>query len=495
MRRAPRVSVGGALLASCVAGAVLASCEAPAPFVAEPWDPPSAPWVRSDRAFLRDEAGRVLVFRGVNARVEGLFDVTFDDGRVPLEEIPEFTSEDALRMRELGLGALRLPINWSAIEPERGAYDEAYLARIEEVVALCRAAGVHVILDFHQDAYSKEIGEDGAPLWAIHPAPETLLEGPLDDLEARRTSPQVLAAFVGFFETTDDDTADVMLQAAYSAMVRHVAERFASDPWVLGWDLYNEPIGDDRRLIEFHSRLSETIREVDADHLLLFEPSSTRNLTEIGPLARAPFPDPGGAYAVHLYTLAFLDSEMELDRITKERLRPNIERAMMEAARFDVPIFVGEWGIRPDSPGSPLYVRYMHELMDEHFASATVWLWKENSQGSWGFHDYDEASGVFTERAAVVAAHARVYAEAIAGEPISMAYDRDALRFELRYQGRADDAPSVVYVPAAEHFAPAFSVRCDGVEIAPAPARDARTGRVEIVCAGPGERTVVLEAR
>ena len=49
-------------------------------------------------------------------------------------------------------------------------------------------------------------------------------------------SAQVLDAFTGFFDTTDADTADVMLQAAYAAMVRHVAERYAGEPWVLGYD-------------------------------------------------------------------------------------------------------------------------------------------------------------------------------------------------------------------------------------------------------------------
>ena len=83
-------------------------------------------------------------------------------------------------------------------------------------------------------------------------------------------------------------------------------------------------------------------------------------------------------------------------------------------------------------------------------ATTTVWLWKENSQGSWGFHEYDEATGEFTERESVVAAHARVYAEAIAGEPIATTYDPAAGHYSLRYQGRGDDAPSVIapFVPS-----------------------------------------------
>ena len=134
-----------------------------------------------------DAEGRTVVLHGINARVEGLFDVTFDDGRVALEDIPEFTLADARRMRAMGFNLLRLPVNWSGIEPadtQPPTYDPTYLARLREVVDTCGEAGLFVLIDFHQDAYSKEIGEDGAPLWAISPEPNMLLEGPLTDLGA-----------------------------------------------------------------------------------------------------------------------------------------------------------------------------------------------------------------------------------------------------------------------------------------------------------------------
>ena len=108
---------------------------------------------------LVDERRREVTLRGVNARVEGVFDVTFGDGRLPLEPIPAFDDGDAATMARLGLNLLRLPISWSALEPVRGRFDAAYLDRIAAVVALCRAHGIVVLLDFHQDAFSKEIGE------------------------------------------------------------------------------------------------------------------------------------------------------------------------------------------------------------------------------------------------------------------------------------------------------------------------------------------------
>lgn len=87
-------------------------------------------------------------------------------------------------MHELGLDFLRLPINWSAIEPTQSTYDEAYLDRVDAAVQCAARANVYVMIDLHEDAYSKEIGEDGAPLWAIQPPPAMLLQGPLTDLGA-----------------------------------------------------------------------------------------------------------------------------------------------------------------------------------------------------------------------------------------------------------------------------------------------------------------------
>ena len=60
--------------------------------------------------------------------------MTFSDGRTPLEPIPELTDADCTRMRQLGLDFLRLPINWSALEPTRGTYDDAYLDRVDAAV-------------------------------------------------------------------------------------------------------------------------------------------------------------------------------------------------------------------------------------------------------------------------------------------------------------------------------------------------------------------------
>ena len=114
-----------------------------------------------------------------------------------------FDAGDAERMQGLGFNLLRLPISWSALEPTPGAYDRSYLDRIAAVVDACTRRGILVIIDFHQDAFSKEIGQDGAPRWVLDlllgPGNYPYLGGPLDDLTARRFAPATVAAFHDFF--------------------------------------------------------------------------------------------------------------------------------------------------------------------------------------------------------------------------------------------------------------------------------------------------------
>ena len=469
------------LLALCLLGC----SNAPLPIT--PWTPPTDDFVRSDRTHLIDQAGRVMVFRGVNVRARGIFDVTLDPARCPpptdvLEDIPELTDADLARMQEIGFDVMRLPIQWSAIEPMRDQFDETYLQRVEDVVARAGAHGIHVLIDFHADGWSKDLGEDGAPTWATLPPGATLLCGPLGDtLTSRRTA--TLTNYATFFDDTMPDS--VAMQGAFGAMAAHVAARFATDPLVIGYDLFNEPLPNDANIARFHARIAPMIRAADARHLLFFEPSAVRNLTDMGPRSPTPFPDPGGVYAVHLYTLSFSDPRNELDTITRARLEPNVMRAITEAAAFQAPLFAGEWGVGPDSPGSAPYVGIMYDLFDEAAASSTVWVWKESSQGAWGFFDFDATAGTFTERAAVLGAHTRVRAEVIAGEPTMAHYDTGAGSFELIFEGRTDDAPHVIRVPAA--LGSVTSATCDG-----APVTASGSGRVEVVCAGSGLHTLRL---
>lgn len=439
---------------------------------------------------LVDTEGRVIFLHGVNARVEGVFDVTFTDGRQPLETIPAFGSDDAASMRAMGFNALRLPINWSALEPtDGGGFDEAYLDKVAAAVQTAKDAGLRVLVDFHQDAYSKEIGEDGAPLWAIRPAPTQLLGGPLTDLGQRRTSPQVLQAFATFFGS---DGAD--LRTRFAAAVAHVTARFAGESAVVGIELYNEPIPDDMTQLDaLHDEVIAAVHQADPGRLAFFEPSSLRNLQDRANVAdRDPWP--GTVYAPHVYTLAFTGTDADKTAMTKDTLEPSNESARHEADSWDAPLAITEFGYGPSDIQADNYLTWQTELQDTYQASAFFWVWKEESQGSWGLFDHDDTTGAWTVRDHVRKALARVAVEAVPGWPTSFGYDRTAQRFTLAFTGDpAVTAPARIYVPAPGDFAASFTVTCDGAAVSPT--RDPATGLIEVACGGAGAHTIVVSGQ
>lgn len=439
--------------------------------------PAELPAVREEAGRFLDADGRHLLFRGVNARVEGLFDVTFADGRTALEEIPPFTGEDcAFLAGELGMNLLRLPVNWSGIEPEPDAFNEAYLDQMMGLIEDCHAVGVYTVVDLHQDAYSKEIGEDGAPLWAIVPAPTELLEGPLDDLEERRTSPQVLAAFQSLYadaEWTDGET----LQDAYADVAAHLAARIDGHPGVVGLELMNEPVSfNDLRLHEFHVRVGEAVRAVDADLLLVFEPDALRNFTDADPVAH-PFPFESAAYAPHVYTEIFTDGWESGDPSV---IQASVAAAADEAARHDAALFVGEFGHDPKTDDGRAWLEVALDAYDTVGASWASWLYEEWSQGAWGLYDMAEgpSRGALREEAADL--FARPFPVAVDGRIAGVAWDAAARALTVSLSDAGEGAHRLS--APARTWPDGVVARCDGAEVEVKPA--SIPGRVDVPCAG-----------
>lgn len=427
-----------------------------------------------------DAEGRQVRLFGVNARVAGVFDVVFDDGRVPLEPLATFEVEDARRMRALGFSSLRLPIQWSGVEPtETGGFDEAYLDRVVRAVDTAHDAGLWVLVDFHQDAYSKEIGEDGAPYWAIVPRPPAKLGGPLVDLEARRLSKPVFDAFETFFGPSADG---IRLRARFAAMAAHVASRLGTHAGVLGFELFNEPIASNEQLRAFHTQALAAVRQAAPSKLVLFEPPALRNLIDSAEIPETGL-GPGTVYAPHVYTSAFASDEARA-AVTKDNLRRSYEAARDEAAGWQAPLVVTEYGFPPQAPTFASYVRWHDELAEELGASTYFWLWKELTQGAWGLYDFDPA-GVASERSAVVGALSRVRVEACAGRVERIDHRVEAGTLTMTFSGLSTSREHLVSL--GTRFT-VQRVRCDGTD---AERSDGEPMRV--TCGGEGRHVLEVE--
>ena len=113
----PVVALGLSLLplASCNSSGTSA---APPPEAAAPAQRTDPNAVHVAGNVFRDTQGRQLLFRGYNAKVAPLFDITFDDGRTPNESFPDLSEAEASRIEQLGWNVLRIPVSWSGLEPQ-----------------------------------------------------------------------------------------------------------------------------------------------------------------------------------------------------------------------------------------------------------------------------------------------------------------------------------------------------------------------------------------
>nr|HPR31007.1 cellulase family glycosylhydrolase [Prolixibacteraceae bacterium] len=129
-----------------------------------------------------DPTGRSLFLRGINlggsSKIpykpnsathirEGFFngkDVSFIGRPFPLDEADEHFG----RLKAWGFHFIRFLVTWEAIEHEGpGIYDEEYLAYVKAIVTKANEYGLNLIIDPHEDVWSRFSGGDGAPLWTF----------------------------------------------------------------------------------------------------------------------------------------------------------------------------------------------------------------------------------------------------------------------------------------------------------------------------------------
>ncbi|HDH97483.1 MAG TPA: hypothetical protein ENF73_07135, partial [Proteobacteria bacterium] len=396
----------------------------------------------TDGRWFRDEKGRVVLLRGAQ----------IIEQRYPYLSWHE--PEDFDRLLEWGFFVIRLGTVWAAVEPERGIYDDDYLAALAERIEWCRERGIYVILDMHQDEYAEKYGGDGAPEWAC-----------LDDGIPHEIvypwflnyfSPAVMRAFDNFWRNKDG------VQDAFIAMWQHVVEYFKDEPAVIGYDLLNEPFfgtsmpaychpyGFDYQYLQpFYERLIAAIREVDSKRICFFEPNILKGGGLPSFIGRMGFDNI--AFAPHYYEPSTsLFSYYDLNRA---RIEENMRLLEEECERMGVAWWMGEFGMfNADTTNGEQYMRDVLDVLDAHFAS-------------WNYWEYDRGGGMhllnpdYTETKWVDML-VRPYPVATAGVPLSLSFDPDTKLFTYTYREDANaEGPTVLFVPM-RHYPEGFLVEC-----------------------------------
>lgn len=161
-----------------------------------------------------------------------------------------FRKIDVDSMARWGFNCVRPALHYNlftlAIEDEpvqgENTWLESGFVRLDSLMAWCAANKMYVILDMHGAPGGQ--GKDAA----------------ISDYDATKPS---------LWESEAN-------KAKLVALWRKIAERYANNPWIAGYDLINEtnwtfPEGNNSQLRSLYGRLTTAIREVDKNHMLVIE--------------------------------------------------------------------------------------------------------------------------------------------------------------------------------------------------------------------------------
>lgn len=238
--------------------------------------------------WLVDSQGRVLLLHGVNvvAKNAPYYPSAFG-----------FGSADAAWLASQGLDVVRLGVLPSGEMPTMGKIDVSYIDQLVSTLHMLARHHIFTLLDWHQDGYGTYFDQpgtyyraDGFPTWMTitNGAPDKQAVFPFD----YTSNPALQEAFQAFWDN-QVLPGGKSLQAYDLAMLSAVAKRVAGDPWVLGYEVMNEPWPgttwlpcltgngcpslDATELDPYYARAARAIRAVDPHHMIFFEPFVTYN--------------------------------------------------------------------------------------------------------------------------------------------------------------------------------------------------------------------------
>jgi endoglycosylceramidase len=431
-----------ALVAGVLMAVVTPLLAAPAGVMVEPWSQVDG---TDGRAYIADQHGRALQFRGINVKADHPAQVATDD-----------LMADA---QARGFNLLRLAIYWDTFEPVDDQWDEAYFAEVQTVLDRAEAHGIWVILDMHQDNFNQRFaGGRGFPDWVTDDG--GLPFTPHDVWFLNALEPALQEAWENLYTRPS-------YRAAQLDAWDEVVARFSSDPALLGYDLLNEPFGKLRpdeslaegiernektRLGPMYQRITDRIRATDTTHWIFIEPP---NQASIGIRTWLPAISGGRiGFFPHMYD-------------------PNIEGGTYMpggSVSYDpkffgtyagvidvypdahhVPVMFGEWGVaHPEAGGMDTFIRDALALMDEHGSGWTAFTGcRGQSYCVWDANG-DDRPGIGQTTAP--------YAQAIAGAPTTFRWDPDTKTLLVVFSDSSATGTTDLVVPASRVYPQGWEV-------------------------------------
>jgi len=235
------------------------------------------------------------------------------------------TEQDIAFIAEQGFNTLRIPFHYKYFSNEPWVFINDGFVIIDRILEWCREYQIYLMLDMHcaPGAQSKDLPADSdginAGLWT-----------------------------------------SALNRNWATDIWQHIANYYADEPWIAGYDLINEPVLSDGftsiDLRNFYIQIKTAIRMVDQNHLLFIEGNWYGNdFTSLTP----PF-DNNMGYSFHHY-------------IGPSHQTSWVNNYLSMSEQYNVPLWVGEFG-----ENSNHWVHYKVNLFEQHDIGWSSWNYKHN---------------------------------------------------------------------------------------------------------------------
>ena len=315
--------------------------------------------------------------------------VDFYRPRADVEDTRPLTEEDFAGIAAQGFNVVRLGLSWSALEPERGEFDQAYVDQITEAVDWAKQHG-----DLHGARHAPgrlvERGHAGGDRSAAR-APTRC--GATTAHRCGRPSPTGRRAASSRAATSrppatarsrTSTSTPTACRRAFVATWAKLAAAFRDEPAVAGFDLLNEPgfgetapVTTSFLLGRFYDRAIDAIRAEGAPQIVFIEPSIL--WSGLG-FDSGPTPgfttDTNLVFSPHLYAESItMDRSLGLPPIVS--MERQFELATRAADSYGMPLWSGEYGYWGDDADRVQRLTRYADLEDEYILGSAYWVWKQ----------------------------------------------------------------------------------------------------------------------
>ena len=400
-----------------------------------------------DSNVFQDVYGRTLIFHGASL-------YTNDDPG----GYTRYNSNSAKRLiNEWGLNSVRLFWNWNAIEPDSAVFASNKLDSIVKVVETFTNEEIYVVLAVNGTATSSQDKLRGtwqAPYGNAQDIPT--LPG--------NANPAAQEATRRFW----DYNHYPYLQDEFVKASKYIAERLKNNPYVLGYDIINEPWGDGvistilntnletQLLPALYQKYITEIREVEPDKYIFFEPSVLFNSKELaGFQTKLPviMDARNGvkhlSFAPHCYLLDDKNNSIRNNYDAYLSILKNNYIAIQQ--KQQVPIYIGEWS----------NIDYANFQDADNYLNKHMQAFDE-LKASWSYFGYFPGNPDDMSDNPALDLACRVYPRATAGKLRSFSYNPETKVFLMSFiSGGFSNQTSEIFVPD-KHYPAGWNLRVTG---------------------------------